>query len=213
MSNTNAQLSASHLSILTCVLFTATITEGVKYCQGDRTWVLCCAVQLVLDQCCHLASAPSFLMCEVEGAAGLNAIALSGTHNSAAEEGRAVASGSSTDHQPSLEEVTELNLGFVCCSQGLRILQGPSLLALYKWLLALYLQTHNFCSRDFGLVFPLQRWKLTVEMLVPCDVCWVTKGFAKTVNLEKMEVKSQEVRLNQNKLGLKLKNKEISTTI
>ena len=62
-------------------------------------------------------------MSELEGASGLNATALSGTHNLAAEEGRAGGSGNSADHQPSLEEVTELNFGFVCCSQRLRILQ------------------------------------------------------------------------------------------
>lgn len=67
-----------------------------------------------------LASAPSFLTCE---SGGLNAVALSGTHSPALGEGRAGASGNSADHQPSLEEGTELSLGFVCCSQSLRILQ------------------------------------------------------------------------------------------
>lgn len=53
---------------------------------------------------------------EVEGAAGLNAVALSGIHNSAAEKGRAGGSGDSTDHQPSWEEVTEVSFGFVVVS-------------------------------------------------------------------------------------------------
>lgn len=62
-------------------------------------------------------------MSEVEGTAEPNAVALSGTHSSAAGEGRAGASGNSTDHQPSLEEITDLSLGFVCCSQYLRVFQ------------------------------------------------------------------------------------------
>lgn len=38
-----------------------------------------------------------------------------------------------------------------------------------------------------------------VEVLVPCDVCWATKGIAKAVNLEKMEVKElgSQVKLEQ----------------
>lgn len=81
-------------------------------------------------------------------------------HSSAAEEGRAAASGNSTDQQPSLEEVTELSLGFenVKCQCLENFAMTASLsTALHKWILTLFLQTHNFCSRGFGLVFPLQR--------------------------------------------------------
>lgn len=125
MSNTDAQLcAASPLSILTCVLFAAAITKGLNIVMeiklGFFVALFCWCWISAVSQHLHLHS---LCVSEVEGAAGLNATALCGTHNLAAEKGRAGGSGNSTDHQPSLEEVTELNFGFVCWSQCLRILQ------------------------------------------------------------------------------------------
>lgn len=93
MSNTDAQLrAASPLSILTCVLFAAAITKGLNIVMeiklGFFVALFCWCWISAVSQHLHL----HFLrVSEVEGAAGLNATALCGTHNSAArKEGQEV---------------------------------------------------------------------------------------------------------------------------
>lgn len=92
-------------------MFIAAITEGLNIVREIKPGLFIVLLSWCWYQCCHQPLHLCFsAVSEVEGAAGPSAMALCGTHSSAAGEGRAGAAGNSADPQPSLEEVTALVL-------------------------------------------------------------------------------------------------------